>query len=153
MVSRPILDTSTIIGYRSQIETVLFSAYIPSIVFFELLATSVDHGELKTLNRWRNALKKIDQVLSPTENDFWETGKSINRLYLKKAAQASKLLTLRTDTLIARLAVKSKNFIVTVDIDDARDNQKRYETTRHHFGARVFRIINYSRQISNLRRI
>lgn len=118
MVTRPILDTSTIISYRSQIENVLLSAYIPSIVFYELLATSVGYAELKTLTRWRNALKKIDQVLSPTENDFWETGKSINRLYLKKAAQESKLLTLRTDALIARLAVKSKNFIVTVDVDD-----------------------------------
>ena len=118
MATHPILDTSTIISYRSQIETVLFSAYIPSIVFFELLATSVDHGELKTLTRWRNAMKKIDRILSPTENDIWETGKSINRLYLKKAAQESKLLTLRMDALIARLAVKSKNFIVTVDVDD-----------------------------------
>ena len=118
MATQPILDTSTIIGYRSQIETVLVSAYIPSIVFFELLATSVDHSELKTLTRWRNTLKEIGQVISPTESDFWETGKSINRLYLKKAAQESKLKTLRMDGLIARLAVKSKNFIVTVDTDD-----------------------------------
>ncbi len=118
MATHPILDTSTIIGYRSQIETVLVSAYIPSIVFFELLATSVDHSELKTLTRWRRTLKEIDQVLSPTESDFWEAGKSVNRLYLKKAAQESKLKTLRMDALIARLAVKSKNFIVTVDIDD-----------------------------------
>jgi hypothetical protein len=63
-------------------------------------------------------LNKLDQVLSPTENDFWETGKTINRLYLNKAAQESKLKSLRMDALIARLAVKSKNFVVTVDIDD-----------------------------------
>lgn len=118
MVSRPILDTSTIIGYRSQIETVLLSAFIPSIVFFELLATSIDQSELKKYSRWRDALKKADHILSPTENDFWETGKTINRMYLNKIAQESKLKTLRMDALIARLAVKSKNFIVTVDVDD-----------------------------------
>jgi predicted nucleic acid-binding protein len=118
MATRPIFDTNIVINYRNQIEPVLYSAYIPSIVFFELLATSVNHSDLKTYTRWRNALNKSNQILSPTENDFWETGKSINRLYLKKAAQESKLKSLRMDALIARLAVKSKNFIVTVDVDD-----------------------------------
>jgi predicted nucleic acid-binding protein len=118
MANRPIFDTNIIIKYRSQIESTLFSAYIPSIVFFELLATSVDRSELKTLTRWRATLNAIGQVMTPTEEDFWETGKSINRLYLKKAAQESKLKSLRMDALIARLAVKSKNFVVTVDVDD-----------------------------------
>ena len=118
MANRPIFDTNIFIKYRNQIESVLLSAYIPSIVFFELLATSVDHSFLKTLTRWRTMLNEINQVISPTEVDFWETGKSINRLYLKKAAQESKLKSLRMDAMIARLAVKSKNFIVTVDTDD-----------------------------------
>ena len=118
MATRPILDTSTVIGYRKQIEPVIYTAFLPSIVFFELLATSISQSELKTYTRWHEALKKTDRILSLTENDFWETGKSLNRLYLKKAAQESKLLTLRMDALIARLAVKSKNFIVTVDVDD-----------------------------------
>ena len=108
MATRPILDTSTIIGYRSLIEPVIYSAYIPSIVFFELLTTSVDHSQLKTFTRWRNMLREIDRIISPTEDDFWETGKSVNRLYLKKAAQESKLKTLRMDALIARLAVKKQ---------------------------------------------
>ncbi|MFN0278022.1 MAG: type II toxin-antitoxin system VapC family toxin [Pyrinomonadaceae bacterium] len=118
MANRPIFDTNIFIKYRRRIEPVLVSVCIPSIVFFELLASSVDHSELKTLTRWRSTLKEIDQVLSPTESDFWETGKCINRLYLRKAAQESKLKTLRMDALIARLAVKSKNFIVTADTDD-----------------------------------
>ena len=118
MAIRPILDTSSIIAYRSQIESVIHSAFIPSIVFFELLATSFSQSELKMYTRWRAQMNEIDQLISPTETDFWETGKSINRLYLRKAAQESKLKTLRMDALIARLAVKSKNFIVTVDTDD-----------------------------------
>jgi glutaredoxin-related protein len=63
-------EPSSIIGYRSQIETVLLSAFIPSIVFFELLATSIDRSDLKKYSRWRDALKKADRILSPTENDF-----------------------------------------------------------------------------------
>lgn len=118
MATLPILDTNAIIAYRNQVEPVIYSACIPSIVFFELLATSIDQSELKLYTRWRNALKEADRILSPTENDFWETGKAINRLYLNKIAQQSKLKKLRMDALLARLAVKSKNFIVTVDIDD-----------------------------------
>lgn len=118
MVNRPIFDTSAIIEHRSQIESVFHSAFFPSIVFFELLATSISQSELKLYSRWRDVLKKADRILSSTENDFWETGKTINRMYLNKIAQESKLKTLRMDALIARLAVKSKNFIVTVDIDD-----------------------------------
>ena len=118
MVRSPIFDTSSVIEYSEEVENLYHSAFFASIVFFELIATSTDHSNLKKYSRWRNALKKADRILSPTENDFWETGKSINRLYLKKAAQASKLLILRTDALIARLAVKSKNFVVTSDVDD-----------------------------------
>ncbi len=118
MASRPILDTNVIIEYQEEIESIFHSVYLPSIVFFELLATSIDNSELQKYTRWRNALKKTDRILSPTEADFWETGKAINRMYLNKIAQESKLKKLRMDALIARLAVKSNNFIVTVDVDD-----------------------------------
>ncbi len=118
MVKSPIFDTSTVIEYSEEVENLYYSAFFASIVFFELIATSTDHSTLKKYSRWRDALKKADRILSPTENDFWETGKTINRMYLNKIAQESKLKTLRMDALIARLAVKSKNFIVTVDVDD-----------------------------------
>ena len=118
MVSRPIFDTNVIIEYQEEIEGIFYSVYLPSIVFFELLATSIDQSELQKYTRWRNALKKTDRILSPTENDFWETGKAINRMYHNKIAQESKLKKLRMDALIARLAVKSRSFVVTVDIDD-----------------------------------
>lgn len=39
-------------------------------------------------------------------------------MYIGKVAQESKLKAIRMDALIARLAIKSKNFIVTVDVDD-----------------------------------
>ena len=63
-----------------------------------------------------NAEKRI---LSPTENDIWETAKAIRRLYINKIAPPTKLVTLRTDAIIARLSVKQKDsFIVTDDVDD-----------------------------------
>lgn len=118
MVNRPIFDTNVVIEYRKSMENIIQSSFFTSIVFFELLATSIDQAELQTYTRWRELLKKQNRILSPTESDFWETGKSINRLYKTKAAQESKLKKLRLDALIARLAVKSRNFVVTVDTDD-----------------------------------
>jgi len=94
-------------------------AYFPSIVFFELVATSINQDELKLYSSWRSEFKKSDRILSPTENDIWETAKAIRRLYINKVAPQTKLVTLRTDALIARLSVKQKDsFLVTDDIDD-----------------------------------
>ena len=63
--------------------------------------------------------KKEDRILTPTENDWWETAKAIRRLYINKVAPQTKLVTLKTDALIARLSIKKDgSFIVTNDIDD-----------------------------------
>ncbi|CAN5195714.1 hypothetical protein BH20ACI1_BH20ACI1_01130 [soil metagenome] len=88
-------------------------------MFFELVATSINQDELKLYSIWRSEFKKADRILTPTENDIWETAKAIRRLYINKIAPQTKLVTLRTDALIARLSIKQKNsFIVTDDIDD-----------------------------------
>ncbi len=118
MVSRPIFDTSTVIEHSTEVEELYHSAFFASIVFFELISSSTDRSEVKKYSRWRDGLNRANRILSPTEADFWETGKAINRMYTNKLAQESKLKTLRMDALIARLAVKSKNFIVTADVDD-----------------------------------
>jgi predicted nucleic acid-binding protein len=118
MAGSPIFDTSAIIEYSFEVERFYHSAFFASIVFFELIATSADQSTMKKYSRWRDGLKKANRILSPTEADFWETGKTINRMYLNKIAQESKLKKLRMDALIARLAVKSRNFIVTADVDD-----------------------------------
>ncbi len=119
MVIHPIFDTSTVIKYRNKIENYFRINYFVSLVFFELIATSISQNELKLYTIWREKLKKSGRILSPTENDIWETGKAIRRLYINKNAPQSKLITLRTDALIARLSVKQKDsFIVTDDVDD-----------------------------------
>jgi len=101
MATRPIFDTSTVIKYRSRLKPFLRAAYFPSLVFFELVATSISQDELKLYSIWRNEFKKSDRILSPTENDVRETAKAIRRLYLNKIAPQTKLVTLRTDALIA----------------------------------------------------
>lgn len=119
MAIHPIFDTNTIIKYRNEIENYFKINYFVSFVFFELVATSISQDELKLYSAWREKLKKSNRILSPTENDIWETAKAIRRLYLNKIAPQTKLATLRTDALIARLSVKQKDsFIVTDDIDD-----------------------------------
>lgn len=119
MATRPIFDTSTVIKYRNQLKPFLRVAYFPSLVFFELVSTSINQDELKLYSSWRSEFKKSDRILSPTENDIWETAKAIRRMYLNKIAPQTKLVTLRTDALIARLSIKQKDsFLVTDDVDD-----------------------------------
>ena len=119
MATHPIFDTSSVIKYRSQLKPYFKVAYFPSLVFFELVATSINQDELKLYSDWHRDFKKNNRILSPTENDIWETAKAIRRLYINKIAPQTKLVTLRTDALIARLSVKQKDsFIVTDDVDD-----------------------------------
>ena len=118
MVKSPVFDTSVFSPYGKLIEPQISSALFPSIVFYELTATSIDESTLKKYERWRITLNKIDRVLTPTQTDWWETAKAIRRLYLKKTAPVSKLKTLQNDALIARLTVKNNGFVVTQDIDD-----------------------------------
>lgn len=118
MAKSPVFDSSVFSPYSRLIEPQIPYALFPSIVFYELTATSIDQSILKKYERWRISLTKIDRVLTPTSNDWWETAKAIRRLYLKKTAPVSKLKTLQNDALIARLAVKNHGFVVTQDVDD-----------------------------------
>ncbi len=118
MAKSPIFDTSSIIEHSERVESLYHSALFPSIVFFELIATSTDESTYKKYSRWHKALKRADRMLTPTENDWWETARMIRRMYLGKIAQETKLKTLRMDALIARLAVKNDGFVITVEVDD-----------------------------------
>lgn len=118
MAKSPIFDTSVFSPFGQLIEPQIATALFPSIVFYELTATSIDQTTLRKYERWRISLNKINRVLTPTNNDWWETAKSIRRLYINKIAPVTKLKTLQNDALIARLAVKNDGFVVTMDIDD-----------------------------------
>ncbi len=119
MAIHPIFDTNSVIKYRGEIEGYFHSLYFPSIVFFELIATSTDKSTFDLYSDWHRELKKENRILTPTENDWWETAKAIRRLYTNKVAPQTKLASIRTDALIGRIVAKQKDaFLVTDDVDD-----------------------------------
>lgn len=91
---------------------------MPTTVLYELCATSVDQSTLQKYNRWRKLLAKSGRLLTPSSSDWWETANAVRRLYIKKTAPVGKLKTLQNDALVARLAVKNKGFVGTMDVDD-----------------------------------
>lgn len=120
----PIFDTSVFPDYESQIAGLLLSSLSTSIVFFELVATSIDNAAMQKYERWRILATNNKQMLNPTANDWWETSKAVRRLYLKREIQPTKLRTLRNDALIARLAIMHSGLVVTHDVDDFNMIQK-----------------------------
>ena len=107
MAKSPIFDTSVFSPFKKQIEKDIAFSLLPSIVLYELTATSIDESTLKKYERWRKLLTKNERLLTPTANDWWETAKAIRRLYIKKHAPVTKLKTLQNDALIARLSSKT----------------------------------------------
>ncbi len=114
----PIFDTSVFPDYVGQIENLLLASLFTSIVFYELVATSIDEATLQKYERWRVLLSRTSRLLNPTARDWWETSKAIRRLYLIKGAQPTKLRMLRNDALIAWLACMREGYVVTHDVDD-----------------------------------
>jgi predicted nucleic acid-binding protein len=118
MARKSIFDTSVFPDYASQIENLLVSSLFPSVIFFELVATSIDDTTLQKYERWKVFTSRSKLLINPTANDWWETAKAVRRLYMIKGVQQSKLRKLRNDALIARLSVVHDGFVVTHDIDD-----------------------------------
>ena len=109
----PIFDTSVFSDYGDLIDESISLVLFPTIVLYELVASSVNQDSFKKYERWRILLSKNEALLNPTVRDWWETSKAVRRLYLANDAQPSKLRTLRNDALIARLAVIHNGFVVT----------------------------------------
>lgn len=114
----PIFDTSVFPDYLERIEESILHISLPTVVLFELVATSIDRTTLQRYERWRVSLNADGRLLNPTARDWWETSKVIRRLYMAKDAQPSKLRSLRNDALIARLAAIHRRYVVTHDVDD-----------------------------------
>lgn len=124
MAKRPLFDTSVFPDYADKIENLLLSCFFPTIVFYELVATSIDDSTLQKYERWRVLANRNKLLVNPTASDWWETSKVIRRLYLMQSEQPTKLKTLRNDALIVRLAVIHEGFVVTHDTDDFQIIQK-----------------------------
>ena len=124
MAKKPIFDTSVFPDYAKEIENQIIFCLFPTIIFYELVATSLDDSTLQKYERWHSLHNKNKSLINPTQTDWWETSKAIRRLYLMKAAPQSKLKTIRNDALISRLAAMHDGFVVTHDIDDFQIIQK-----------------------------
>lgn len=120
----PIFDTSVFPDYESEIAGLILWSYSTSIVFFELVATSIDTAALQKYESWRSLARKNKQLLNPTATDWWETSKAVRRLYIMKEVQPTKLRKLRNDALIARLSVMHGGLVITHDVDDFQIIQK-----------------------------
>lgn len=124
MARKPLFDTSVFPDYAGKIENLLLSCLFPTIIFYELVATSIDDSTLQKYERWRLLANKNKLLINPTASDWWKTSKATRRLYLMGTEQPTKLKTLRNDALIARLAVIHDGFVVTHDTDDFQIIQK-----------------------------
>ncbi|MEQ1924296.1 MAG: hypothetical protein ABL952_17490 [Pyrinomonadaceae bacterium] len=114
----PIFDTSVFSDHTDVINENIINVLFPTIVLFELVASSIDLSTLKRYEHWRIALNREGRLINPTTIDWWETSKAIRRLYLMKSVPLSKLRTIRNDAVIARLAVTHQAFVVTHNLSD-----------------------------------
>ena len=114
----PVFDTSVFSDYIDEIDKNILFVLFPTVVLFELVATSIDAETLQRYERWRVLLNADGRLLNPTARDWWETSKAVRRLYMNKNAQLNKLRTIRNDALIARLAVIHGGYVVTHNMDD-----------------------------------
>lgn len=124
MAKKPICDRSVFSDYGDHIDSIILSVLFPTVVLFELVASEIDQNVLQKYEGWRKVLSRNGSLLNPTAVDWWETSKSVRRLYLMKGIQRSKIKTLRNDALIARLAIIHGGFVVTHDVDDFQLVQK-----------------------------
>ena len=73
MARKPIFDTSVFPDYAVRIENLLLSCLFPTLVFYELVASSIDDSTLQKYERWRVLANKNKLLINPTISDWWET--------------------------------------------------------------------------------
>ncbi|NOT47578.1 MAG: hypothetical protein HOP17_07485 [Acidobacteria bacterium] len=113
------LDTSVFATYKDRIDSNFDSFYFSIIVFYELIASTIDESALQKYERWQTALNKAGKLIVPTKTDWINTAKAVRRLrhqrLINKNLPATKL---QNDALIARAAVFHGCFVVTENIRD-----------------------------------
>ena len=70
MVRKPICDTSVFSDYADVVDKIILSVLFPTVVLFELMATSIDESNLKKYERWRILLNKNNCLINPTASDW-----------------------------------------------------------------------------------
>lgn len=115
-MASPLLDTSVFSTYKDQIDANFDSFNFSVIVFYELIASTIDES---TLQHWQTVLNKANKLLIPTKSDWINTAKAVRRLrHLKLIDRGLAPTKLQNDALIARTANLHGCFVVTDNVRD-----------------------------------
>lgn len=118
-MASPLLDTSVFSTYKDQIDANFDSFYFSVIVFYELIASTIDESALQRYERWQSVLNKAGKLIVPTKTDWLNTAKCVRRLrHLKLINKNLAPAKLQNDALIARAAAVHGCFVVTENIKD-----------------------------------
>ncbi len=79
----PLLDTSVFSTYKKHIDENFDSFHFSIVVFYELMASTIDESALKKYEYWQTVLQKATKLLIPTK----KTG-----LYLRKPSDGFDIL-------------------------------------------------------------
>lgn len=118
-MASPLLDTSVFSNYKNQIETKFDAFHFSIVVFYELIASTIDEASLKKYQSWLTSLGKSNQLLMPTKSDWLNCAKSIRRLRHQKLIDGNLSATqLQNDALIARSACLHDCYVITENVKD-----------------------------------
>lgn len=126
-----LVDTSVYIGhlnrdlYSDLILNLIRTSvlYLHSIVFEELLAGARTDKEIRELHWLKKPFSGAGRIVTPSDEDWEETGLLVNRLVGKASIPPSKAVSLTHDILLAVSARKMGARVIT-------ENQKDFEKIR-----------------------
>ena len=94
--------------------------YFSSVVIQELLAGAIGKEGLKNAETLFRPFERVGRIVTPTHNDWKETGRLLSLIRQKRKDLRTKIPTLINDTLIA---LSAKNIGATVYTSNAEDFQ------------------------------
>ncbi len=115
-----IFDTSVFIDHlrtgchQQRIESLTGLIRTSSVVLAELWRGATDPAEQEFLR----ALERNHRILTPTENNWLESGRLLGKIYVDHGFTADKLRDLHFDLLIALTARSHGAFLITSDRAD-----------------------------------
>ena len=117
-------DTNIFIRYKQSHPR---DIYMSAVVLQELVAGADDASRIKDFERSRHEYRKLNRLLVPTEEDWWQAGLALNALQRgrrsKKTGKIPKISVAEryriiNDVLIARTAKRAGVMVVTDNVND-----------------------------------
>ena len=117
-------DTNIFIRYK---QSHPHDIYMSAVVLQELVAGADDASRIKDLERSRHEYRKLNRLLVPTEEDWWQAGLVLNALQRGRRSKktgkiprisAAERYRIINDVLIARTAKRAGVTVVTDNVND-----------------------------------